>query len=233
MGRDYFKHFVDEYVAGISAIDPELTAENLYKPNLQLPAMSANTTLVAVEASEDGNTLLLHMTMPQELHVTRGAPSKLSAVLQCSGNSIDYTLRWYNKTATHVPETIWLSNHQKEPVSVDVRKLGIPIDALDANLPADDCKRMTCGVHLHGVSDKPSLELKLMSNHSLSVSSLDASLLSVGTADPVPTPLRLPVLSDGFHFALVGNIWNTNYPFWYPFEVADHSSQFRFQYKFD
>jgi hypothetical protein len=113
MGRDYFKSFVDEYVAGISAIDPELTAENLYKPNLQLAPISANTTLVAVEASDDGDTLLLHMTMPGELHASRGGPSKLTAVLQCSPNTIEYTLRWYNKTATHAPETIWLSNKQK------------------------------------------------------------------------------------------------------------------------
>ena len=93
MGRDYFKSFVDEYVAGISAIDPELTAENLYKPNLQLVPISANTTLVAVEASDDGDTLLLHMTMPDKLHASRGGPSKLTAVLQCSPNSIEYTLR--------------------------------------------------------------------------------------------------------------------------------------------
>ncbi len=45
----------------------------------------------------------------------------------------------------------------------------------------------------------------------------------------MPTPLRAPNVAEGVHFALVGNLWNTNYPFWYPFEEEDSSSQFRFE----
>jgi len=67
----------------------------------------------------------------------------------------------------------------------------------------------------------------------MSIASLDTSLISVGDADPVPTPLVKPDAADGFHFPLVGNIWNTNYPFWYPFKEEDTSSQFRFRFRFD
>jgi hypothetical protein len=38
----------------------------------------------------------------------------------------------------------------------------------------------------------------------------------------VPDPL------GGVHFALVGNIWNTNYPFWFPWLQGDEDSRFRF-----
>jgi hypothetical protein len=44
------------------------------------------------------------------------------------------------------------------------------------------------------------------------MTSLDTVLASVGTADPVPTPLRRPDVTGGVHWALTGNIWNTNYP---------------------
>ena len=64
------------------------------------------------------------------------------------------------------------------------------------------------------------------------MSSLDTALVSIGMASPVPTPLVVPNVQDGVHFPLVGNIWNTNYPFWYPFDANDKSSQFRFQYQF-
>ena len=48
--------------------------------------------------------------------------------------------------------------------------------------------------------------------------------------NPLPTPLRVPEPSRGVHHALCGNMWNTNYPFWYPFAPGerDATSQFRF-----
>ena len=54
--------------------------------------------------------------------------------------------------------------------------------------------------------------------------------VSIGDANPLPTPLRVPEPSHGVHHALCGNMWNTNYPFWYPFAPGerDATSQFRF-----
>ena len=44
-------------------------------------------------------------------HTERGAPAAFQAELQCDGErTIEYTVRWFNKTACHAPETIWLSN---------------------------------------------------------------------------------------------------------------------------
>jgi len=89
--------------------------------------------------------------------------------------------------------------------------------------------------------------------------SIHVKLVSIGPSDPVPTPLVKPDISEGVHFALVGNIWNTNYPFCtsracvrvqtpvcvrlpashlaaasvgYPFEDVDASAQYRFQFTF-
>jgi hypothetical protein len=98
-------------------------------------------------------------------------------------------------------------------------KMGVPIDPLDADLKCDGV-RHTCGVHLHGVGDG-GIEIvdKAKSNSTftsrLGLVSIDSALVSIGSADPLPTPLRRPSITGGIHFALVGNTWNTNYPVWY------------------
>ena len=97
---------------------------------------------------------------------------------------------------------------------------------------------MTCGVHLHGV-EAVRVEAIAKANRvapsagGLTITPTDSALVSIGPASPLPTPLIAPNVSEGVHFALVGNIWNTNYPFWYPFEERDASSQFRFAYDLD
>jgi len=244
MGHAYFKRFAREYVAGISAILPELAAENLYKPNLRLEPLSANASLTRLRASPASSgsgaagsqDILLDMRFPARLHGERGAPATAQALLRCEASTISYTLRWFNKTATHAPETIWLSN---QPIgltdaagAVTLDKLGSPIDALDADLGCDGKQRLTCGVHLHGVGDGGVLlRLRTDRTTAMRLAPVDSALVSVGTADPVPTPLARPDPTHGIHFGLVGNIWNTNYPFWYPFVPEDAASQFRFKFE--
>ena len=60
----------------------------------------------------------------------------------------------------------------------------------------------------------------------------DAALLKWDAPLPFPTPLyRQPDLSQGAHMMLFNNIWNTNYPFWLPFDEEARNLQFRFQLK--
>eukprot|EP00729_Bicosta_minor_P022054 gene22054-118_t len=154
---------------------------------------------------------------------------------------MNYTLQWHNKTRCHAPETIWLSNvpNASDPAGWRLDKLGSAVNPLDANLSAAgaagplagcDPHRATCGVHLHGVGQGGATYVG--PEGSFTFTSTDTSLLSVGGAIPVPTPVATPDPRGGMHWALVGNIWNTNYPFWYPFIDEDSSSQFRFQFNF-
>ena len=88
----------------------------------------------------------------------------------------------------------------------------------------------TCGVHLHAVGHDG---VRYTGGEGrLALVSLDSALLSVGEASPVPSPLHAPDPRGGIHWALVGNLWNTNYPFWYPFVEADKDAKFRFQFIF-
>ena len=46
---------------------------------------------------------------------------------------------------------------------------------------------------------------------------------------PFPTPTkRQPALGNGTAYLLHDNIWNTNYPFWYPWATGDENLRFRF-----
>ena len=252
--HEYFRRMMGEqYIASIEALWPGVLAENLMKPNLDLPSMNANATLTRLRVSSgddkkstSNQRVLIDMTMPTAVHTERGAPSTLQAMVTCSRNSgtgdveLSYELRWFNKTKTHAPETIWLSHR---PITlpnarVFLDKMGSTIDAEDADLGCGEgTTRTTCGVHLHGVGDGGVRVVDKESGEFTNIASLDSALVSVGTANPVPPPLRPPNLAApnaAVHFALVGNIWNTNYPVWYPFApgTRDAASQFRFKLTF-
>ena len=58
------------------------------------------------------------------------------------------------------------------------------------------------------------------SDEQLQIKSTDAGLIRWGDPLPFPTPLRGEVDLDNFGaaFNLHNNIWNTNYPDWFPFD---------------
>jgi hypothetical protein len=59
---------------------------------------------------------------------------------------------------------------------------------------------------------------------------LDTPVLSAGLLSPFPTPGNWSIdLSTGFHANLQNNIWNVNFPQWYPFESVDKDARFRFE----
>jgi len=236
MSGDFFHTFVKEYNVR--------SAQNFDKPNDKEPAMSANATLVSLlyKKSSSESRFVLGMTMPSDVHTQRGAPSSLSALLIVPHApdtrgffNLSYSLQWADKTPTHLPETLWLLNRPKVTNEAGWRidKLGSAVDPRDADLGFTDgtCDPTsgptTCGVHLHAVGEGGASYRGQEGN--LVLRSLDTMLVSVGEPIAVPTPLKPPDVLGGVHFSLVDNIWNTNYPMWYPFKDGDEASQFRFE----
>ena len=64
---------------------------------------------------------------------------------------------------------------------------------------------------------------------------LDAGLVVWGDPDPFPIPIHDdPDMEQGASFLLYNNIWNTNYVFWWPYEVpgqAYGNIRYRFSMK--
>jgi len=235
MSGDFMHTFTKEYNGK--------SVHNFDKPGNNLSGMNANATVQSVWSKTNSHTteFIVEMSMPDDVHTDRGAPATLSAHLVVPHSSdatgffnLSYTLQWAGKTSTHAPETLWLLNRPRVSAANGWRldKLGRPVNPLDADLGFSDgtCNPSigptTCGVHLHAVGDGgASYEGP---EGSLVVRSLDSMLVSVGEPIAVPTPLKPPDALRGVHFSLVDNVWNTNYPTWYPFTEGDDSSQFRF-----
>ncbi len=91
---------------------------NFMKKNLNLTAMNSNATLQKLQrkVGRTNTTFKLSMTMDPQVHVARGAPATLEALVVVPHSSqngivdIEYTLQWFDKTPCHAPETIWLRN---------------------------------------------------------------------------------------------------------------------------
>ena len=67
----------------------------------------------------------------------------------------------------------------------------------------------------------------------VTLTSLDVPVVSLGVATPFPSPrTAAPDMSQGVHFNIHNNIWNTNYVLWYPFVPDDPTIRSRFQLAF-
>lgn len=213
---------------------------NFGKPNLNQTKMDAPATLIRLQYRAGPTpSFLLTLAFPTQVHALRGAPASVEVLVMVNrGDSagaatVDYTVQWRNKTACHVPETLWFSNNPTTPVngSWAVDKLGSPVNPLDANLTTTGIGphlapdgangtcgatgvgpsgQLTCGVNLHAVGDGGASFTGDQGEESITIASTDVALVAVGEATPFPQVSGPPDPTKGIHFAMVGNIWNTN-----------------------
>lgn len=82
---------------------------------------SSNFTVVELLSRGQGATgdlqvLVLLQVANQDAHAIRGAPSTAEVMYTFSSHrgdgklDVNVSLQWFNKTMTHVPETIWMSH---------------------------------------------------------------------------------------------------------------------------
>jgi hypothetical protein len=221
--HEHYHRFAEDYIGGISRVWIEATSVNLVKPLMLLDAIHSALRVEAVHAGKDENedqdtpvvdVIVIDMAIASiKAHEQRGAPARMQARIRCdrrNAGSIDYTLMWFNKTTTHVPETIWLTNTPAlHATKVLLDKLGAQVDAEDVDLHCDG-HAMTCGVHLHAVGDGGAAYVT--DTGRLRITAVDSAVLSVGPVEGLPTPLVVPDIQGGLHWSLTNNLWNTNYP---------------------
>ena len=144
--------------------------------------------------------------------------------------------RWVNKSATRLPEAhmVGYGLADAQPAAGDgtwlVEKLGQYVDVRPSQMAA------YCSTHLHAAGDGGVRD----SASGLAIRSLDAALVSLGAAaNPWPSPVvhagaataKLGA-ADGSrerNFMLQNNLWDTNYPVWFPFDELGGSLGFRFE----
>jgi len=145
--------------------------------------------------------------------------------------SISIDLQWFGKITTRLPESFWFTfNPVVEEAGGQwlMDKIGTPVDPLSVLLNGSQ--------YQHGVWD--GVRYTGSSGASMTISSLDAGIVSPGKKTPFPAnPSMAPLTSvaGGMNFNLYNNIWNTNYILWYPYadNTGDDAQRFRFVVKFN
>jgi len=186
---------------------------------------NANPSLETLYFKQDASStqFLTLLSMPQDLIEYYGSPQYAWANFtfrNSDPNTIHIDFQWFNKTATRLPEALWLSF---SPVisngnAWQVQKLNEYININDV--------RLNGSRHLHGFDQF--VRYLSPSEGNMQIESLDAGLVGIGVPSPFPIPFTQPDGTKGIHFNLCNNIWGTNYPQWYPFLPEDANSRFRF-----
>ncbi|CAL1525888.1 unnamed protein product [Lymnaea stagnalis] len=142
---------------------------------------------------------------------------------------IDVTLFMLGKVTTRLPESI---SFGFSPLSANhtwtLNKLLMKVDPCDVVLNGSQ--------YVHGINtyvfllDGESTGLQLWSQ--------DVPLVFIGTADHVDSPFPVPLQPfecssiRNISFNIYNNIWNTNYPMWYPFNPEDANFKAKFSINF-
>ena len=138
-----------------------------------------------------------------------GCPSEfqIEVVLPNDRPELRFSVQWFGKQASRVPEATWFSLNPlvAKGSGWRMRKLGEWIDPRDV---IRDGNRM-----LHAVEACTYQET--LSARTLNIDPVSSALVAPGKTSLVRFSNRLPRTADGLHFNLHNNTWGTNFPLWY------------------
>jgi len=198
------------------------------KPNITANAhpASADWNVVIWEFYKtDGNdSFYINLVMGDSTSNNNyGAPIELWVKYDLSEHGIAIELQWFGKLFTRLPEASWFIFDPITEVNTGgywmMNKLGSFINPLHVMNNGSQ--------HVHGIWD--SVYYSGTDDVVLVIESRDAALVSPFSKNPLPVPLTPPQsIAGGMNFLLHNNLWNTNYPLWYPFDNSNQDDKFRF-----
>jgi Domain of unknown function (DUF5054) len=196
------------------------TAENEWwsVPDFTKPGMAAARTqhrdwfprLNALyrDQNMNGDSFLLELTMPELAVEKYGCPSSvwLALDLPAAEPTIHFTLQWFDKRASRIPEAMWFSfcPRVESANGWTMDKLGQLVSPLDV---VRDGNR-----HLHAVGESVQYcDDKI----AFVIETRDAPLVAPGKRSLLNFTNRQPPLRGGMHWLLYNNVWGTNFRMWY------------------
>lgn len=137
------------------------------------------------------------------------------------------------KTPTRLAESSWVSF---VPAVADAAT-GWKLNPFNTSSTIDPTDVVTHGAtHLHSLGPDGAVAYTGREGR-LTLTPLDTPIVSMGLLSPFPTPSDNSTIRDrlagGVHANLQNNIWNTNYPQWYPFVAEDADARYRFELRVD
>ena len=208
---------------------PESFMQAVPTPEQRLVA--ANLTQIWAGRSETVNTtvIMLQLKANKTLHTIYGAPREIwirynlhTQSNPSSSLKIACRVTLLDKVPTRLPEAAWFSftvrrnteSHWEHSI------LDEWSDPLNVATGASN--------NLHYVSEQGVRRLK----DEIQIKSQDTGLLRWGEVLPYPYPLTItPDLKLGASFNLFNNIWNTNYPMWFPFDELGNNNNLVYRFE--
>jgi hypothetical protein len=204
------------------------------------------------DGADGACSFVVEMAIDAEAHALAGAPEKLAFALNVSSSGVEWDVVQLNKRATRLPEAAFFSFNPTvaaaAPAQWRLTVLGSPgvkpTDVVGTLNPTDRNASVYGGSpHLRGVEAATwtppaaaTLAAAAASSKAplaIAITSLDVPIVCVGAATPWPSPrTAAPDMTQGVHWNIVQNLWNTNYIMWYPFTDADAAISSRFELAF-
>ena len=173
---------------------------------------------------------------PAELHAIYGAPAELQTQFDFpaggGGSRVTVSLAAYGKTATRLPEGLFLRLRPAAgagPLRWRVGKLGQEVDVLGGGSGVLEGGNQ----RQHGAVGGVHVQQAAGAGAALQVLSPDAPLATFGDPSifPVPTARGSADPAFGLSLMLMNNLWSTNYPLWQPWKAGDENIRWRFSFE--
>jgi len=183
--------------------------------------------------------VLMQLHFKESLHKNYGAPSMAWVRFTFDSGSSDvdrgvvFSVTYINKTNTRLGEAMFVTmnpppGEESNWWAIDKHDQWVsPLDVIDGAPKG-----------LHGLTSGVKFARKTPhAEHHIFFESKDAAMVAFDSPNPFPTPIHgNPNLSEGASFLLWNNIWNTNYVFWWPYNVPQNQTTdhivFRFAIRF-
>lgn len=225
-GLDFF-HYVRQYGYVWPPVIDALSLAAFEKPGVSSALPRSRWWLPQLRGvwrrpEAPGCDFLLELAPPAHAHERYGAPGSLRVGVRVPEGeaAVEVDLRWYDKTTTRLPESLWMLFR---PVAPDPD--GWRLQVLDRELPPRETV-VNGSRHLAAVWEGVAYR---DAGGSLEVETTDAGVVSPGTPSLVDYNNRPVRPEEGMYFNLANNVWNTNWPLWYPWLDEDRNARFRFR----
>ena len=171
------------------------------KPGLQYAktARDFESAMRIQAVRRQGDRLEIDLEAEETAAEVYGCPRQAQIQYTFGKEQIQIHLEWFHKDANRLPEALFLGFVPKDNGNLRIYKLDQPIDpynvAAGGNRKLHACQRIESDQYI--------------------LKGLHSPLISIGGRHLYDTDDRYGALSDGLHFLLYNNRWNTNCPVYY------------------
>jgi hypothetical protein len=195
------------------------TKPGLQQTKAQSATLVARNTEAFSRKAGGNETINCLLTFPADKRIDpKALPQQVYSQYTVSpdGKSIDLRVSLVDKPAVRFPEAYWVSFFPSDVVSVLADKMSMPVDVSDV---APGGNRQ-----MHGIDRYVDI---VTGKGIIRITSLDASVFSVGERRAMNYSLYYPDIHAGIHFCLFNNLWTTNFNAWWEGSL---SYRFRIEY---